>query len=161
MDNLPSVSPDTHGIDEEDRNEDQDLEEEGKKEGDTAIRLASRDTDRIDKDSKGETEEESFVGRTSDQIAKYVGVSGATIERVKTIIELGSEEQIASLRDKSQRGGGGVDTGTWEKGGGGAADATTTTSATTTIAAGELKLASELILRLSPLSVSHSWAKES
>lgn len=84
---------------------------------DEDIRLASRDTDRIDYDSEngtGEEEEEEkglVGGRTREQLAGYVGVSPATIDRARTNLEEGSQEQIASLRNrKSSEKGPGVRT---------------------------------------------------
>jgi hypothetical protein len=49
----------------------------------------------------------SFVvgGRTREQLGLDVGVSSATIARVKTILEKGSQEQIASLRNRRSRPG--------------------------------------------------------
>jgi hypothetical protein len=41
----------------------------------------------------------SLGGRTREQLAKYANVSPATIERVDTIQEEGSPEQIAGLRN--------------------------------------------------------------
>ena len=48
--------------------------------------------------------------RTREQLAREFGISPATIERVKTILEEGAEEQKASLRDNSNEKGPGVRT---------------------------------------------------
>ena len=55
-----------------------------------------------------EQEEESAAElplKSAQQIADEVGVSSSTIERVRTILEEGSPEQIESLRNKGQQGG--------------------------------------------------------
>jgi hypothetical protein len=45
-------------------------------------------------------------GRSSQEIGNEVGVSASTIDRVRTILEEGSEEQISALRERSQTGEG-------------------------------------------------------
>ena len=51
-----------------------------------------------------ETSRISLSGRTREQLAKYVNVSPATIERVDTILEEGTQEQIASLGNSTGPG---------------------------------------------------------
>ena len=64
------------------------------------IRSASRDANRI------EDEEDGPPLRSSQEIGDEVGVSASTIDRVRTILEEGSEEQISALRERSQTGEG-------------------------------------------------------
>jgi tRNA G46 methylase TrmB len=64
------------------------------------MRSVSRDTDRI------EDEEDGPPLRSSQEIGNEVGVSASTIDRVRTILEVGSEEQISVLRERSQIGEG-------------------------------------------------------
>jgi hypothetical protein len=64
------------------------------------IRFASRDANRI------EDEEDGPPLRSSQEIGNEVGVSASTIDRVRTILEGGSKEQISALRERSQTGEG-------------------------------------------------------
>jgi hypothetical protein len=57
--------------------------------------FGSRDTDRIDDEKDGPPL------RSSQEIGNEVGVSASTIDRVRTIFEEGSEEQISALRERS------------------------------------------------------------
>jgi hypothetical protein len=64
------------------------------------MRSVSRDADRI------EDEEDGPPLRSSQEIGNDVGVSASTIDRVRTILEEGSEEQKSELRERSQTGEG-------------------------------------------------------
>ncbi|MGB6530198.1 MAG: DNA methyltransferase [Candidatus Nitrosopolaris sp.] len=64
------------------------------------IGSASRDANRI------EDEEDGPPLRSSQEIGNEVGVSASTIDRVRTILEGGSKEQISALRERSQTGEG-------------------------------------------------------
>jgi len=70
----------------------------------SSIRLASPEAD----SPEGEG---TFFGKSSEELGKFAGVSHATIERVRTILKEGSEEQIESLRHKSEQRGGGSGSG--------------------------------------------------
>ncbi|MFZ0221642.1 MAG: ParB/RepB/Spo0J family partition protein [Candidatus Nitrosopolaris sp.] len=72
----------------------------------SSIRLASPEADRIEDEGEG-----TFFGKSSEELGKFAGVSHGTIERVRTILKEGSEEQIESLRHKSEQGGGGSGSG--------------------------------------------------
>jgi hypothetical protein len=63
---------------------------------------ASRDPHGIDE----EEEEEYTPLKSSKEIGDEVGVSASTVDRVKTIMEQGSPEQIEALKQKSETGEG-------------------------------------------------------
>jgi ParB-like chromosome segregation protein Spo0J len=77
-------------------------EGEREEEEDADMPIASADAIGIDNDD----EEGEPPTRSSQEIGNDVGVSASTIDRVKTILEQGSQEQIAALKQKSQTGSG-------------------------------------------------------
>lgn len=94
---------------EEEPQEEEDFEQEGEPQEEVSQVLlpkSSRDQSGSNESNTTTTTADSPAqwAATNETLANYVGVSAATMARVETILEEGTPEQIATMRDKEKKG---------------------------------------------------------